>query len=67
MAKIHIWQEETKIIDNLVHVSTTIEMSNQSQVNLWYRFYLKYQEDINTNCDSFVIATILLAMSQGCD
>ncbi|NEQ77073.1 MAG: hypothetical protein F6K23_31125 [Okeania sp. SIO2C9] len=67
MAKIHLWQEETKIINNLVHVSTTIEMSNQSQVNLWYRFSLKYQEEINTTCDSFVIATILLAMSQGCD
>ncbi|NES69276.1 MAG: hypothetical protein F6K24_30630 [Okeania sp. SIO2D1] len=67
MAKIHLWPEVPNIIDDLIHVSTTIETTNQSKFNLWYRFPIKYQDCLTDSCDPFVIATIFLAMSQGCD
>lgn len=65
MANIHLWQEELKITSEHIYASVAIENSHQSKFNLWYRFPVEYYQDFNNSCDSFVIATIFLAMSQG--
>ncbi|NES86301.1 MAG: hypothetical protein F6K10_35785, partial [Moorea sp. SIO2B7] len=67
MTKIHLWLEETQIIGGYIQRTSTIETSNQSKFNLWYRFPIKYQDYLTDSCDPFVVASIFLAMSQGSD
>jgi hypothetical protein len=60
----HIWQEEIIESSELITVSTIIENPDKKQNRLWYKLPAKHREIITNNCDPFVIANILMAMSQ---
>ena len=64
MRKTHLWQEEAVEANGSTTVSVTIESHDQSRSNLWYRIPSEYSPLISSSCDPFVVATLMLAMSQ---
>lgn len=67
MPQIHIWQEERVKINDSITVSATIEIPNQGRNSLWFRVQAEHSSLLTQSCDSFVVAMIFLAMSQGTD
>lgn len=67
MPQIHIWQEQTVKISDSITVSATIETPNKERNSLWYRVQAEHSSLLTKSCDSFVVAIIFLAMSQGTD
>lgn len=65
MHQTHIWQEETVEVNGSILVSARIELPEQPPQRLWYRLPAQYRSRITESCDPFVVATILLIMSQG--
>jgi len=65
--QIHLWREEALQADGEVTVSVTIEHPEQSRKRLWYRLHLDYSSFITPSFDPFVVATLLMAMSQSTD
>ena len=63
MEKIHLWQEELKLEENIVTTAVTIEFPNSKKQRLWYSLPIKYQEAIPHHCNAFVVATLFLAMA----
>jgi hypothetical protein len=68
MRKAHLWPEEAVEANGSTTLSVTIESHDGSRTRLWYRVPCEYASLIPANCDSFVVATVMLAMSQviGC-
>ena len=62
MERIHLWQEELKIDENMVTSSVTIEFPDGQKQSLWYSLPIKYQSIIPHHCNAFVVATLFLAM-----
>jgi hypothetical protein len=60
----HIWQEELIESSESITVSSIIESPDKKQTRLWYRLPAKHRELITNNCDPFVVANILMAMSR---
>lgn len=67
MHQSHLWPEKLVETDDLITISVTIELANGTRNLLWYRLPLQYRNCLTISCDSFVIATIFLWMSQGVD
>lgn len=67
MPKTHLWPETAVEENGSTTVSVTIESSQQSRTHLWYRVPSEYTSLIADSCDSFVVATLMLAMSQATD
>jgi hypothetical protein len=65
--QIHLWREEALQADGELTVSVTIEHPEHSRKRLWYRLLLDYSSFITPSFDSFVVATLLTAMSQSTD
>lgn len=63
MKKIHLWPEELFEENNLTTISATIEYPDQSRQTLWYRIPAEYRQLIPSNCDAFVVASIMTAMN----
>lgn len=62
MEKIHLWQEELKLDQDVVTSTVTIEFPDGKKQQLWYSLPVKYQGDIPDHCNAFVVATLFLAM-----
>jgi hypothetical protein len=67
MRKAHLWPEEAVEANGSTTLSVTIESHDGSRTRLWYRVPCEYASLIPANCDSFVVATVMLAMSQASD
>ncbi|MGQ4647675.1 hypothetical protein [Lyngbya aestuarii] len=67
MRQIHLWPEEATEVDGIKTVSVAIEFPNQSRTYLWYQVPVEYSSLISSNCDQFVVATVMLAMSCSAD
>jgi hypothetical protein len=67
MRKTHLWPEETVEANGSTTVSVTIESSDRDHASLWYRVPSEYAALIPSSCDSFAVATLMLAMSQSTD
>lgn len=64
MQHTHLWQEEATQADGFTTLSVTVEQPNQTPSRLWYRVPSEYSSLLTKSCDSFVVATIFLAMQQ---
>ncbi len=67
MRKAHLWPEEAVEANGSTTLSVTIESHDGSRTRLWYRVPCEYASLIPASCDSFVVATVMLAMSQASD
>ena len=67
MHQIHLWREEAVEADGSTTVSITIEHPDQTRTPLWFRVPCQYGSLITPSCDPFVVATLLMAMSQSTD
>lgn len=67
MRKAHLWPEEAVEANGSTTVSVTIESHDGGRTRLWYRVPCEYAALIPPSCDSFVVATVMLAMSQASD
>lgn len=67
MHKTHLWPEETIEENDSTTVSITIENHDRSRTRLWYRVPSQYTSLLSSSCDPFVVATLMLAMSQSAD
>jgi hypothetical protein len=63
----HLWPEAIVEANGFVTASAAIELANGARTQLWYRLPAHYRDCLTTSCDSFIIATIFLFMSQGVD
>lgn len=63
MEKIHLWQEEVRLDQDMVTSAVTIEFPDGKKQQLWYSLPMKYQAAIPTHCNAFVVATLFLAMN----
>ena len=62
MKKIHLWQEPIKYNQDTLTTSITIELPDGQRLPLWYQLPIKYQDQIPSHCNSFVLAALFLAM-----
>lgn len=60
---INLWPEEIVEADGLITVSVAIEGLERDRTRLWYRFPAQYRHLTTSSCDPFVVAMILIAMS----
>ncbi|WP_377473308.1 MAG: hypothetical protein P2A85_14660 [Microcoleus anatoxicus] len=67
MQQIHLWRENIEEIDGSVIAAAKIEGSEQSNVRLWYKLPAEHRFAITKGCDSFVLATLFMAMRQSAD
>ncbi len=63
MEKIHLWQEELRLDQDMVTSAVTIEFPDGKKQRLWYSLPMKYQAAIPSHCNAFVVATLFLAMN----
>lgn len=64
MKQIHIWPEEKVEANDWVSTSAVIEIPERNRWLLWYRIPIQYGDYLTERCDSFLIATIFLAMKR---
>ena len=63
MNKVHVWIEDPVELEGIVTVGATVEHSGK-RIPLWYKVPAKFNSLITESSDSFLLATIFIAMRE---